>query len=124
MAQKINHWCVLCGKGYHACDSCNEIKSLAPWRVFTDTIEHYKIFSVLKDFNNHVISKDEARELLSNLDLSGKDSYKGSAKKVLNEIYKEDSVARVSTRKVKKNNDNPSDQSVDDSISQADIMTN
>ena len=49
MSKEINHWCVVCGKGYHACDSCNEIKSFTPWRSLTDSIEHFKIFTVLKE---------------------------------------------------------------------------
>ena len=65
MSKEINHWCVVCGKGYHACDSCNETKSFTPWRALTDSIEHFKIFTVLKDFNNKLISKKEARELFN-----------------------------------------------------------
>jgi hypothetical protein len=99
MSKEINHWCVVCGKGYHACDSCNETKSFTPWRTLTDSIEHFKIFTVLKDFNNKLISKKEARELLSNVDLSDKDSFKDSAKSVLAEIYKDDVVETKTTRK-------------------------
>ena len=85
--KEINHWCVLCGTGYHACDSCNKEKTFTPWRTLTDTIEHYKIFTVLKDYNNKLIDRDKAKELLSGLDLSGKDNYKESSKKVLADIY-------------------------------------
>ena len=102
MSEKINHWCVVCGKGYHSCDSCAKIKSFTPWRSLTDSIEHFKIFSILKDFNNKLISKEEARKLLSNIDLSDKDSFKDSAKNVLNEIYKEDTV--VEHKKIRKRN--------------------
>lgn len=87
--KKINHWCVVCGKGYHACDSCTNTKSFTPWRTLTDTIEHFKIFTILKDFNNGLITKEKAKELLSDLDLSDKDSFKDSAKKVLIDIYTE-----------------------------------
>lgn len=102
MSKEINHWCVVCGRGYHACDSCNETKSFTPWRTLTDSIEHFKIFTVLKDFNNKLISKKEARELLSNVDLSDKDSFKDSAKSVLAEIYKDDVVETKTTRKKNK----------------------
>lgn len=99
MSKEINHWCVICGKGYHACDSCNEIKSFTPWRSLTDTLEHFKIFTVLKDYNNHRISKNEAKKLLSGIDLSGKDTFKDSARKVLDEILSANTVKRKSTRK-------------------------
>ena len=90
--KEINHWCVLCGTGYHACDSCSKEKTFTPWRTLTDTIEHYKIFTVLKDYNNKLIDRDRAKELLSGLDLSGKENYKESSKKVLADIYMEVNV--------------------------------
>lgn len=85
--KKINHWCVLCGTGYHACDSCSKEKTITPWRSLTDTIGHYKVFMVLRDYKNNVISREKAHELLSGLDLSDKESYKDNAKSVLSDIY-------------------------------------
>ena len=99
MSKEINHWCVVCGKGYHACDSCNEIKSFTPWRSLTDSIEHFKIFTVLKDYNNKLIDKNEAREMLSNVNLSDKDSFKESSKKLIDEIFKEDAVTSKASKK-------------------------
>lgn len=99
MSKEINHWCVICGRGYHACDSCNEIKSFTPWRSLTDSMEHFKIFTVLKDYNNKRISRSEAKRLLANVDLSGKDTFKDSARKVLDEILSENTVKRRSSRK-------------------------
>ena len=93
--KEINHWCVLCGTGYHACDSCNKEKTFTPWRTLTDTIEHYKIFTVLKDYNNKMIDRDRAKELLSGLDLSGEEDYKESSKKVLADIYMSANVDTV-----------------------------
>lgn len=95
--KEINHWCVLCGTGYHACDTCNKEKTFTPWRTLTDTIEHYKIFMVLKDYNNKLIDRDKAKELLSCLDLSGKENYKESAKKVLADIYMNTNTESVNT---------------------------
>lgn len=100
--KKINHWCVLCGTGYHACDTCDKEKNFTPWRTLTDTIEHYKIFTILKDYNNHLINSEQAKELLSKLDLSGKDNYKESAKKVLNDIYNTSFTNNVSVDSVPK----------------------
>ena len=114
MSNKINHWCVVCGKGYHACDSCNETKSITPWRSLTDTVEHFKLFTVLKDYNNKLIDKTEARKLLSNIDLSGKDSFKDSAKNVLEDILKDDVVE---PKKMKKRYDKSvKDETVEDIV--------
>ena len=85
--REINHWCVLCGAGYHACDSCRKEKAFAPWRTFTDTIDHYQLFMVLRAYHNQEIDKIQAREMLSHLDLSDKELYKSGAKKVLADIY-------------------------------------
>ena len=85
--KKINHYCVVCGVGYHACDSCVKEKTFTPWRTLTDTIEHFKIFMVLKDYNNKMIDRDQAKNLLSNVDLSGKENFKDSIKRLLADIY-------------------------------------
>lgn len=99
MSKGINHWCVVCGKGYHACDSCNDTKSFAPWRTYTDSIEHFKVFAVLKDYRNNMIDKKEAKRLLSNIDLSDRDTFEEGSKKLLNDIFKEDVVERKSNKK-------------------------
>lgn len=87
-----NHWCVLCGAGYHSCDTCSKEKHFTPWRALTDTIEHYKIFMVLKDYNNKIISGEKAREMLAELDLSGQDTFKESAKNLLADIFSETGI--------------------------------
>ena len=50
-------------------------------------VGHYKVFMVLRDYKNKVISREKAQELLSGLDLSDKESYKDNAKSVLSDIY-------------------------------------
>lgn len=87
--KKINHWCVLCGTGYHSCDLCNSSTAFTPWRALTDTLEHFKIFMILKDYNNRQIDRKNARELLSAFDLSGRENYKDSAKSVLADIFQD-----------------------------------
>lgn len=88
--KKINHWCVLCGAGYHSCDLCNSQKTFTPWRTLTDTLEHFQIFMILKDYNNRRIDRKEAVELLSAFDLSDRETYKDSAKSVLADIFRDD----------------------------------
>lgn len=113
--KEINHWCVLCGTGYHACDSCEKEKTFTPWRTLTDTVEHYKIFTILKEYKNKLIDRDRAKELLSSLNLSGKENYKESAKKVLADIYMnvntepvnaDTSTKRKTRKSVKQNTEN------------------
>lgn len=99
MSKKINHWCIICGKGYHACDSCDEIQSFTPWRKLADTPEHYKLYILLKQYNSKLITKDEAKSMLANIDLTGMETFKESAKVVLDEILKEDTPTRKTSRK-------------------------
>lgn len=86
MSNEINHYCIICGKGYHACNNCNEIKTYTPWRSLTDTIEHFQLYMVLQDYINKRITKAEAKKELSNFNLSEKDTFKDSAKNAINEI--------------------------------------
>lgn len=99
MSKKINHWCIICGKGYHACDSCDEIQSFTPWRKLACSPEHYKLYILLKQYNSNVITKEEAKSMLANIDLTGMKDFKESAKKVLDEILKEDIPVRKSSKK-------------------------
>ena len=86
MSKEINHHCIICGKGYHTCDSCNNIKTFTPWRTLTDTTEHFLLYMVLQDYINKRITKAEAKKKLSNFDLSEKDTFKDSARNAINEI--------------------------------------
>lgn len=87
--KKINHYCVVCGIGYHACDTCNKEKTFMPWRTLTDTMEHFKVFMILKDYNNKRIDRAKAKALLSNIDLSGRENFTDGVKKLLSDIYSE-----------------------------------
>lgn len=50
MAEYLNATCSICGKKYHLCSTCENIKTFAPWRNITDTIDCYKIFLVLSEY--------------------------------------------------------------------------
>ena len=99
MSNKINHWCIICGKGYHACDSCDPVKSFTPWRTIADTIDHYKIYMIIKQYNSKMITKTEAKNMLTNIDLTGIKTFKDNVKTTLNEILKEDGFGRKSSKK-------------------------
>lgn len=70
MAEKLNATCSICGKKYYKCISCQSVMQAAPWKQYTDTSEHYKIFQVIKGYNIGVYTKDEANEKLKSIDLS------------------------------------------------------
>ena len=62
MANKVNSTCSICGKGYYKCLSCQSEINAAPWKRYTDTSEHYKIFQVIRGYNTGLYTKEQAKE--------------------------------------------------------------
>lgn len=92
MSENLNHTCDICGEKYHFCTTCSNIESFTPWRTIVDSIEHYKIFLIIRDYTNKNISKDEAKTQLEELDLSELDSFVTEIKTVIKEIMAENLV--------------------------------
>lgn len=93
MAEKINATCSICGKGYHKCLSCKDKIEAEPWKVYTDTSEHYKIFQVMRGLYVGLYTKEEARDRLKNIDLSDLNELRDNVKKTIKDIMKEDKKA-------------------------------
>lgn len=106
MIEKPNHTCSICGTGYNACSGCMDVKSYTPWRTIVDSIEHYKIFLIIRDYTNKYIDIKTAREQLQKCNLNGLDTFVPEIKNIIEYIlsYEEESKA-VKTKRVK-NNDN------------------
>ena len=90
MAEKINATCSICGKGYHKCLSCKDKLKAEPWKMYTDTSEHYKIFQVMRGLYVGLYTKEEARDRLKNIDLSDLNELRDNIKKSIEDIMKED----------------------------------
>lgn len=88
MSQELNATCDICGKKYHVCNSCKEIKTFTPWRTVTDTLQHYAIFLALSQYTK-TKNKEKAREELSACDLSDLESFNENIKAVIKEIMEE-----------------------------------
>lgn len=95
MAENNNATCSICGKGYHACLSCRDSIQLAPWKVHTDTAEHYKIFQIIRGFSTGVYDKSEARDKLKNVDLSDLNELRPNIRKIIRDIMKEPALKSV-----------------------------
>ena len=103
MSQELNATCDICGKKYHICSSCKEVKSFTPWRTVTDTIQHYLIFLALSEYTK-TKDKEKAKEELSKCDLSELDTFNENIKSVIKEIISvEKNVEIVSEETVKEN---------------------
>lgn len=90
MSKTPNSVCAICGKPYYCCNDCKSTKSFTPWRRVTDTMEHYKIFLILKDYTNQAISKQDASEMLQRCNLAGLDTFKEDIRAAIIEIMPAD----------------------------------
>ena len=90
MTEKINAYCSICGKGYYVCNSCNEFMRLSPWKIHTDTAEHYKIYQIIHGLSTNVYSKAEAKEKLANVDLSDLEDLRENIKAIIKDILNND----------------------------------
>lgn len=88
--------CVVCGTEYEGCQYCDRLNS---WKKFTDTIEHYKIFWILKDFGEKKINKAAAKEKLENLNTTGWENWNAGSKNLMTEIMSEDIDKTTATPK-------------------------
>lgn len=85
-----NAVCSICGKEYHVCLSCHDSIKVNPWKVFTDTSEHYKVFQVVRGLSTKVYTKEEARDKLKNINLEDLESYMPNIKKTIKNVLKEE----------------------------------
>ena len=95
---ELNATCAICGTKYHVCRSCADETKIKPWRSIVDTISHYNIFLIIKDYTNKVITKSEAKTELGKCDLSGLNNFIPEIKSVITDIMKEDK--KSSTKKI------------------------
>ena len=102
MAENFNATCDICGKKYKVCNTCKEVKSFAPWRTITDTMDHYKIFLALSDYTR-TKDKKAAKEDLSHCNLDGLESFNDNIRDTIKDIFSEEIVEeKVAVKKVTK----------------------
>ena len=92
MTEKNNATCSICGNKYYMCLSCKDMINLNPWKKYTDTSEHYKIYQILHGYSTGVYNKEEAKLKLQNVDLSDFDSLRDNIKCLINTIMTEDEM--------------------------------
>lgn len=90
MTNKNNATCRICGKPYHLCASCKDFNILYPWKLHTDTAEHYKIYQIIHGYSTGIYNKSEAKERLENVDLSDLKTLRENIQAIINEIIKSD----------------------------------
>lgn len=90
MANKNNATCSICGKEYYACLSCRDALKANPWKIHTDTSEHYKVYQIIHGLSTKVYTKDEAKSKLKNINLSDVESFRPHIKEIVKDILKEE----------------------------------
>lgn len=73
---------------------------LQPWKIFTDTAEHYKVFQIVRGYNIGVYTKDEFKSKLKNIDLSDLEDYVEDVKVLINDALKEDKPVKTKVEEV------------------------
>ena len=68
---------------------------LQPWKMYTDSSEHYKILQAIRGYNTGVYTKDELKSKLKNMDLSDLESYKENIKTLIKDVLKEEPVVET-----------------------------
>ena len=90
MANKNNAYCAICGNPYYVCMSCLDSMRLSPWKIHTDTSEHFKVYQIVHGFTSNVYNKDEAKTKLKNVDLQDMESFRPHIKEIIKDILKEE----------------------------------
>ncbi len=120
MAETNNTTCSICGKGYYLCLACKSHRT-TPWKVLTDTAEHYKIHQVIKGYMNKVYTKDEANKKLKAIDLTGIEDFKPNIKSILYEIM---STPMIETEKADVDKAVYTAEKAEDKVAKNDMATN
>lgn len=87
MMKKDNRICYVCQKKYTFCGSCAQYKELPAWHAMFCGENCKDIWNVLSTFESGEYSPEQAKEIMSKLDTSKKDSYIGCVKKSYNKLY-------------------------------------
>ena len=77
--------CILCGKEYKYCKSCSKDTKKETWHTLYDTENCKNISKALTDYNFKKITKEEARDILSQCDLTIKlnDHYRNEIETIM-----------------------------------------
>lgn len=90
-----NKKCVTCGKEYSYCPGCKRADIENMWKNIYCSENCRKIFRLMTDYCSGHVTKEEAKQVLLECDLSNKEHFKPSIAKRIDEIFAED-VVKVS----------------------------
>lgn len=89
MVEKNNSTCAICGKGYYLCMACKSKIKAEPWKLHTDTAEHFKLFQILRGYSNGVYTREEMKKKFKMLNLDDYSTFRPSVKEQIDDILNE-----------------------------------
>ena len=81
--------CLCCNKTYSYCSDCYDYRNLPLWMNSFCSNECKSIFEICTDYNFGLITKEQAKELLSACDLSNTKNFNKCVKRDLGVIMQE-----------------------------------
>ena len=87
MMKKNNKTCICCQKKYTFCLNCSDFDHLPRWMAIYHDENCKKISDVVSNYNFNHITKEQAREILDQCDLSNKENFNKMVKETIDEIY-------------------------------------
>jgi hypothetical protein len=89
--------CVLCGKEYEFCPTCNKDKHKPMWYKLYHDENCKNIFDALNNYHFELTTKEEAKDILSKCDLSIElaDNYRHEIHTIMTEPKKNKQVKKV-----------------------------
>lgn len=86
MGKQNNRTCVICGKKYSYCPNCGADANKPTW-YFVFCGENCKdIYNICTDWRDGIITKEEASEKISKLDISNISDFADATKKQIEEL--------------------------------------
>ena len=97
MSTSNNRNCVVCGKSYKLCRTCEDAKAkgLFRWRSSCDTPQCFQVLMVINDFYYEKISKEDARNLLDGILTEEMKPYDENARILIEKIYEADEIPAI-----------------------------
>lgn len=86
MPDKNYRHCCVCGKAYKYCNSCRGFNPLETWRITFCSENCKEIYNALSAYSDKRMIAQEAFDKLGKLDLSKRDNFGESYKKVIADI--------------------------------------
>lgn len=86
MAKKDNRTCKVCNESYNFCPNCAGVKATDKYRTIFCSKNCRDIFHLLSRHTMNDVAKDEAKEILSSLDLSKLNNFSEQIKVDIDEI--------------------------------------